>query len=44
MLPVNTSNTHDYIKASKLIITKAGWSTISEAICVRKPIIVLDLR
>jgi spore coat polysaccharide biosynthesis predicted glycosyltransferase SpsG len=41
-LPEDTDNTHDYIKASALIITKAGWSTVSEAICARKPMIVLS--
>lgn len=41
-LPVETLNTQDYIKASDYVITKAGWSTISEAICSRKPIIVID--
>lgn len=41
-LPDVTNNTHDYIKASDLIITKAGWTTISEAICARKPMIVLN--
>lgn len=38
----NTINTQDYIKASEIIITKAGWSTVSEAICARKPMIVLN--
>lgn len=41
-LPVETLNTQDYIKASDYVITKAGWSTVSEAVCARKPIIVID--
>jgi len=41
-LPIDTNNTHDYIKASEVIITKAGWSTVSEAIYAKKPIIVLN--
>lgn len=41
-LPMDTINTHDYIKASVLIITKAGWSTVSEAICARIPMLVLN--
>lgn len=41
-LPVEIENTQDYIKASEYIITKAGWSTVSEAICAEKPILVMD--
>ncbi|TDT46086.1 glycosyltransferase [Fonticella tunisiensis] len=41
-LPVDTGNTQDYIKASEIIITKAGWSTISESICAQRPILVLN--
>jgi UDP:flavonoid glycosyltransferase YjiC (YdhE family) len=41
-LPIDTSNTHDYIKASEIVITKTGWSTVSESICARKPLLVLN--
>lgn len=41
-LPLDVKNTHDYIKASDYVITKAGWSTLSEAICARKPLIVFN--
>ena len=35
-------NTHDYIKASDYIITKAGWTTISEILCAGKKCAVLS--
>lgn len=41
-LPTQIENTQDYIKASDYVITKAGWSTISEAICAKKPLVVLN--
>ncbi len=41
-LPIEIQNTQDYIKASDYVLTKAGWSTVSEAICAKKPIIVID--
>lgn len=41
-LPIETDNTNDYIKASDYVITKAGWSTAAEAICARKPMLVID--
>lgn len=40
-LPPNTLVSQDYIKAADYVITKAGWSTIAEAICARKPMLVL---
>jgi len=41
-LPIDTLNTQDYIKAADYIITKAGWGTIAEAICARKPMLVIE--
>lgn len=41
-LEKSTVNTHDYIGASDLVITKAGWSTVAEAICSKKPMLVLE--
>lgn len=41
-LSIDTPNTHDYTKAADCIITKAGWGTIAEAICARKPMIVIE--
>lgn len=36
------SNTQDYLMASKFVITKAGWGTISEALLAKKKIAVLS--
>lgn len=41
-LDKETSNTQDYIMASDLVITKAGWGIISEALLARKKIAVLS--
>ena len=41
-LSTDAINTQDYIKASELVITKAGWSTVAEAICARKPMLVMS--
>lgn len=41
-LSSNTVNVHDYIAASDLLITKAGWSSISEAVTSRVPLLVVD--
>lgn len=38
----DTVNVHDYIAASDLLITKAGWSSISEAVTSRVPRLVVD--
>ena len=37
-LPILTENTHDYIKASDYVITKAGWGTVSECLIANKKI------
>lgn len=41
-LSSGTVNVHDYIAASDLLITKAGWSSISEAVTSRVPLLVVD--
>ncbi|KUK34269.1 MAG: UDP-N-acetylglucosamine:LPS N-acetylglucosamine transferase [Caldanaerobacter subterraneus] len=41
-LSSDTVNVHDYIAASDLLITKAGWSSISEAVTSRVPLLVVD--
>lgn len=41
-LPVETTNTQDYIKASDYIISKAGWGTIAEVLCANKKCAVLS--
>lgn len=41
-LPKEIENTQDYIKASDYIITKAGWTTISEILCAGKKCAVLS--
>ena len=41
-LPSDTLNTQDYIKAADYVITKAGWGTIAEAMCAKKPMLVLE--
>ncbi|WP_186431536.1 glycosyltransferase family protein [Clostridium sp. BSD9I1] len=41
-LPIDTLNTQDYIKAADYVITKAGWTTASEAICAKKLMLVIE--
>ena len=41
MLPVDTPNTHDYIRAADYVVTKAGWGTVAETVCACKPMIIL---
>jgi hypothetical protein len=40
-IPVDTNNTQDYIRASDYVITKAGWSTVAEALNAEKPMLVI---
>lgn len=42
LIEIDTPNTQDYILASDYIITKAGWGTIAEAICAKKPMLVIE--
>lgn len=41
MLPTDTPDTQNYILAADYIITKAGWGTVAEAVCAKKPMAVL---
>ena len=41
-LPVSTNNTHDYIKASDYVITKAGWGTVVECLIANKKFALLS--
>ncbi|MDF2700982.1 MAG: hypothetical protein K0Q49_2546 [Haloplasmataceae bacterium] len=35
-------NTHDYIKASDLVVTKAGWTTVSECVCANVKMLLIE--
>ena len=41
-LPLMTLDTHNYIAASDIIITKAGWGTIAESVLSRKPMVLIE--
>ncbi|MBM6615947.1 hypothetical protein JTF06_13730 [Desemzia sp. RIT804] len=41
-LPTNTLDTHNYVAASDLVIAKAGWGTISEAITANKKMVLIE--
>lgn len=41
-LPTDIDDTQNYIAASELVIAKAGWGTIGEAICANKPIVLIE--
>jgi hypothetical protein len=41
-LPLSTLDTHNYIAASEYVITKAGWSTVSEGLIGGSKLILLD--
>ena len=41
-LPEDTLDTHNYLAASIKAIIKAGWSTVSEAICANVPMTLLE--
>jgi hypothetical protein len=41
-LPLSTLDTHNYIAASEYVITKAGWSTVSESLIGGSKLILLD--
>lgn len=42
LLPVNTLDTHNYIAASRLVIAKAGWGTISEAVAAGTKLVLIE--
>lgn len=41
-LPLSTLDTHNYIAASEYVITKAGWSTVSESLIGGSKLILLE--
>jgi uncharacterized protein (TIGR00661 family) len=41
-IPENYAESQNYIAAADIVITKAGWSTISEAVIHQKPLIILE--
>ena len=41
-LPVETSDTHNYLGASDFAIIKAGWGTVAEAILSKVPMVLLE--
>ena len=41
-LPVETFDTHNYLAASDIIIAKAGWGTISEALLSKRNLVLIE--
>jgi len=41
-LPVETFDTHNYLAASDIVIAKAGWGTISEALLSKRNLVLID--
>lgn len=41
-LPINTLDTQNYIAASDIVISKAGWSTISEAVMAKQNLVLIE--
>ena len=41
-LPVETFDTNNYLAASDIVIAKAGWGTISEAILSKRNLVLID--
>ncbi|ADO84444.1 glycosyltransferase [Ilyobacter polytropus] len=41
-LPLDIRDTQNYIAASELIISKAGWGTVAEAICGETPMVLME--
>jgi|GEM_PF-2064092 len=41
-LPLSVSNTQDYVAASEMIITKAGWGTIGEGLVGHTPMLLIE--
>ena len=41
-LPINILDTHNYIAASSMVITKAGWGTIGEAVLGHTNLVLID--
>ena len=41
-LPIDTFDTHNYLAASDIVIAKAGWGTISEALLSKRNLVLID--
>lgn len=41
-IPDNYTESQNYIAVSDVVISKAGWSTVSEAIQLQKPLVIID--
>jgi uncharacterized protein (TIGR00661 family) len=41
-IPTDAVETQHYVAASELVLTKAGWGTISEAVCAGVPLLITD--
>lgn len=41
-IPTNAVETHHYVAAADLVLTKAGWGTISEAVCAGVPLLITN--
>ena len=41
-LPIETIDTHNYLAASDIVIAKAGWGTISEALLSKRNLVLID--
>ena len=41
-LPIETFDTHNYLAASDIVIAKAGWGTISEALLSKRNLVLID--
>lgn len=43
-IPANSTESQNFIAAADIVITKAGWGTVSEAVLNNKPLLILDRR
>ena len=41
-LPIETFDTHNYLAASDIVIAKAGWGTLSEALLSKRNLVLID--
>ncbi|WP_449537867.1 glycosyltransferase [Ferdinandcohnia sp. Marseille-Q9671] len=41
-IPEDYIESQNYIAASDLVVTKAGWGTVSESVCSRTPLLIVD--
>ncbi|WP_179195025.1 glycosyltransferase [Trichococcus collinsii] len=42
-LPIETFDTHNYLAASDIVIAKAGWGTISEALLSKRNLVLIEM-